>query len=239
MNFLLKLFLILIGLIITIVILFAISLRERRPQIYFATENGDTNTIEQYLTSGSNVNEMIVCYPFGHRYAPLLDIAVEYGQLNAVKFLLKKGANLNLADSNGNTPLIQATWNVEKMGETNLEILKTLLNAGADPNLKASSEYGWTPLISAAELGQSEMVSILLTAGADVNATNNIGQTALHLAGNAEVAKLLISAGADSAIRAVDGTTPTDMAIRNHRFDVLKVLTNNFVGLKNSSLPKK
>lgn len=81
-------------------------------------------------------------------------------------------------------------------------------------------------MISAAELRQAAMIKILLATGVDVNASNNIGQTALHLAGNAEVAQLLLAAGADRTTRDANGMTPADMANWSHRFDVLAVLTN-------------
>ena len=227
MRALLRLFLAVGGLALTIIILYAISLRDRRPPIYFAVEKGDTNAITQYLASGNNVNDPIVCYIYGARRAPLLDIAAEEGQLNAVKFLLSKGANPNQTNFSGDTPLISVFMGrVEVLNKAKLEILKTLLNAGANPNLKSSSDYGWTPLMQAAELSQVDMAGILLTAGADVNETNNIGQTALHLAGNAEVVQLLLAAGADRITRDANGMTPADMANWSHRFDVLAVLTN-------------
>jgi ankyrin repeat protein len=99
-----------------------------------------------------------------------------------------------------------------------------LLKAGADPNLKSSSGF-WTPLIYAADLGQSETVRALLAAGADIQATNRVGLTAIHYAGNAEIATLLITAGADPAAR-LGGETPAESATRLGHFSALAVITN-------------
>ena len=51
-----------------------------------------------------------------------------------------------------------------------------------NPNLAYASQYKYTPLMTAAAAGQIEMLGMLLAAGADVRATNTIGQTALHVA---------------------------------------------------------
>ena len=54
-----------------------------------------------------------------------------------------------------------------------------------------------------------------LQLGADVNASDSCGDTALHWAcfcGHVDAAKALVAAGADSTIRSTDGKTPTDAA---------------------------
>ncbi len=217
-----------IGLIVACVVtvlamLAANAFRDRRPPIYFAAEKGNTNQLAQYLISGAKVNEPIICYPAGHRYASLLHIALGAGQLGTVDFLLKRGANPNQTDWEGNTPLMRAIRRGQD--EVGGEMLKALLKAGADPNFKDSSEYGWTPLIWAADLKEPEMVKTLLASGARVNATNSEGLTALHFAGDAEVARLLIAAGADPKARA-GGETPAESALRLGHVAALVVLTN-------------
>lgn len=67
--------------------------------------------------------------------------------------------------------------------EDDVVILKTLLKTGANPNLK-DSETGETLLISAAKYSTPEVVQALIEGGADVNARNKSGQTALTLADN-------------------------------------------------------
>jgi ankyrin repeat protein len=215
--------LLLVGLLfVAVVVLFAVVHRDRRPRIYFAAEGGDTNSLAQYLALGSNVNDGIVCYVYGHRRATLLHIASSSGQPGAVDLLLKKGANPNLNDYSGDTPLLSAIGHGESQGT--VDALRLLLKGGADPNLKSASGF-WTPLILASELSQTQMVSVLLAGGASVRMTNSDGLTPLHYSGNADVARLLIAAGSDPKARGA-GETPAESAIRLGHFSALSVLTN-------------
>jgi ankyrin repeat protein len=223
------LFQILLLLLATAVILFVVVHKDRRPRAYFAAEEGDTNAIAQYLASGNNVNDPVVCYIYGHRRAPLLNIAAGNGQLDIVSFLLKKGANPNQQGWRGDTPLICVIGGSET---GRVQIVEVLLKAGANPDLRSAD--GWTPLIYAATLREPEIVSVLLAAGAHVDATDNDGSTALHYAGNAEVARLLIAAGADRNARLTyvdrgitNVVTPADSARKAGKFDVLAVITNS------------
>ena len=58
----------------------------------------------------------------------------------------------------------------------NARIAETLLNKGADPNIK--NKLGGTPLMWAASYGQDEVVRLLLAKGADVNIKDNSGASA-------------------------------------------------------------
>lgn len=67
--------------------------------------------------------------------------------------------------------------------EDDVVIIETLLKKGANPNLR-DSETGETLLMSAARYSTPEVVKALIDGGADVNARNKSGQTALTLADN-------------------------------------------------------
>src|SRR5687767_12324387 len=84
-----------------------------------------------------------------------------------------------------------------------------------DPSLKdARDKYGSTPLHCAAWKGHLDVVEVLLTAGADVNAVNqneHWGTTPLHAAAHANqdgIARLLIEHGADVNARDLHEKTP-------------------------------
>jgi len=103
--------------------------------------------------------------------------------------------------------------------------MQLLLAAGADPNIKDSSG-GSTPLIWAAINKRADMVKLLISRGADPNLASESGSTALHSAGNAEVAQALLAGGANPNA----AITPADTARYNRRWDVLAVLTNSAAG---------
>jgi len=106
------------------------------------------------------------------------------------------------------TPLLKA------VSEPNIEKVKTLLAAKADPNAK--NDGGWMPLHMAAMSGNKDIVALLLVAKADVNAPNHTGETPLHMAatfGQLEVVKLLVANHAEINAKNSNGETPLQMTV--------------------------
>ncbi|MCL1876307.1 MAG: ankyrin repeat domain-containing protein [Synergistaceae bacterium] len=115
---------------------------------------------------------------------------------DVITLLLKNGADayINTKSQSGNTPLIFA------IESHNTEVVKALVQAGADVNMKDNE--GMTPLMIAAKsiFKEHEILSVLIRSGADINAKNQNGLTALILAGNAgnqEAISILADNGAD------------------------------------------
>jgi ankyrin repeat protein len=99
-------------------------------------------------------------FPAAGAKTPLL-YATREGHLEIARLLLERGAQLELADGNGITPLINALLNatifrVNRTGRSDhLAIANLLLDAGANPN--ASDWYGETPLWAAVDLRNLEL----------------------------------------------------------------------------------
>ncbi|MDD3889630.1 MAG: ankyrin repeat domain-containing protein [Syntrophomonadaceae bacterium] len=96
-----------------------------------------------------------------------------------------------------------------------IEIVKDLLNAGANVNVAGSATEGATPLMRAASQGELEIMNILLEAGAVTNKTAALGETLLMKgvkSGNIDVVKTIIALGVDLNIRDVSGKTALDHA---------------------------
>ena len=132
----------------------------------------------------------------------LLLQAAEKGHLEQVKTLVKKGADVNAKDQNGQTALMAAA------GRGHLEMVKLLIDKGADVN--ASDENGRTALMEAAMSGQLQIVEILNDKGPDVNAKNKHVPTVVMAAEwgkNLGIVRLLIGKGADVNAKAKNGDT--------------------------------
>ncbi len=257
--------------------------------LFFAARHNNVEAATLFLDAGVDVNAI------SKDDLSALHVAVRRGHLEVTQLLLERGADAN-ADKPGYTPLHWATgtWDTELTGrngmrapkghewhslrgvqEGKFEMVKALLDHGADPNavLKTNPKvWGYTialpaknsrPLALAAYAGAADVMRLLvergadfsarpdndlttlmlavgasrivwinrvteeesleaakaaLELGADVNATNGRGNTALHEAaklGAVEVARFLVHSGADIKAKNERGATPIDVARYN------------------------
>ena len=110
-------------------------------------------------------------------------------------------------------------------GQTNL--VKVLLDWGANINATDANWQGGTALPRAARQGHIEVVKLLLDRGAAIDATTNNGWAAHHWAahgGHIEVVKVMLDRGAAIDARAGDGWTALHQAARDGHIEVVKVL---------------
>ncbi len=117
-----------------------------------------------------------------------LGLACYFGHEELAKFLVLKGADVNLASKNGFNvfPIHSA------VAANNINITKMLLDAGAYPNV--CQKAGLAPLHTAAQLGNIELIILLLEHGAEVGLRMEGGKLPADLAaekGFNEIAEIL------------------------------------------------
>ena len=141
-----------------------------------------------------------------------------------VKLLIKKGADVNIKDTDGETPLhVVAHGNKNDKKPIELEVAKLLIEKGADINAKNEDRDYQTPLCYAASHNRVELAKLLIEKGADVN--NDVNAIAYAARRNSvEVAELLIKHRADVHAKNKDGNTPLYTAANNYSVEVAKLL---------------
>ena len=127
-----------------------------------------TDIIVAFVTHGMKVNEIK-----DEQGRSLLHNAISYNNIELVKWLLTKGADVNSRDEQGYSPLHDAMTG-------NVEIVKLLIENGAEVNSKDNS--GNTPMHRIKYSNHDEKLNLLLKAGADINKKNDIGITPLQVA---------------------------------------------------------
>ena len=147
-----------------------------------------------------------------------LALACAAGRAGVVEALLAAGADPNLASPAGETPLMVAS----RTGV--LESVAALLRHGAGAGVDAREGWrGQTALMWAAAENHAGVVTLLVAAGADVNARSDEGFTPLAFgvrAGHGETAGALLDAGADVNLALPDGSSPLHLAVINARYDL-------------------
>jgi ankyrin repeat protein len=164
------------------------------PEVVRAIESDDADQLKELLKTGLSLGAVIPLDPKGKIAYTLLEYAVQKGAREITALLIKAGAQLNEGKFK---PLIIAVLT------NSLEMVKLLLDAGADPNVKRNDEVekdrGSTALMSAVSPPRGpELLELLLARGADSNLVTSKGNTALSKAvayGNAQAAKRLLQAG--------------------------------------------
>lgn len=153
------------------------DMREKN-SLMSAVENEDCQLVEKILKDGApaDANEYSL-YKGNYVNSSLEDYttpllyACENGNYEIAELLIDYGANINVVDSNKSTPLIEA------LDSESYDIMQLLLENGADIEYKFR---GNTCLIRSACSGDVQAVELLLEFGANPNATDVDGFTALY-----------------------------------------------------------
>jgi len=135
--------------------------------------NMNIQTIHNIIESGTDINKI-----YYDSRCTLLSHAAKHGHADIVQYLIKSGANVNLANQLYNTPLHLASEN------GHLDIVKLLVESDSDSDndMEAVNVDGQTPLHMAVIEGHYDVIVYLLSCGADITCTDSTDNTLLHSA---------------------------------------------------------
>ncbi len=141
--------------------------------LLLAAGQDNVETIKALLAAGASPNVKVVSFHAGEITPLILTInSRSEHRLEIAEMLIAAKAEINPRGRFLISPLMQAT--------SDLEMVKLLISYRADVNLK--NFRGATPLMAAAGDGPSSVVKYLLEKGADANARDQDGNTALRYA---------------------------------------------------------
>jgi ankyrin repeat protein len=202
------------------------SMREQLRDVATEGGNGRNNTWGKPLQAAVHVANWHISDQF---------ISVNIDRLRVIKSLLKHGAEVNGRNTDMEPRWSGARYRRRLVGATaflfaakvaDVEVMRLLLEHGADPKINTGADI--TPLMAAAGIAWAsnqdraseaqvlEAVKLLVEEqGADVNAVNDTGETAMHAAayrGANTVVQYLFDKGAKLDLVALDGRTPLAIA---------------------------
>jgi len=208
---------------------FSIKNFEKDTLLLPAASVGNLGIVKFLLNQGVDINQV---NKFNQNALHYYLWADSYNEDIAI-YLINKGININIQDTNKETPLYLAVKNnlirvFEKLLELNVNLDKrnsfgenilitTIKENHFDMSKKLLAKshdffgkdiYGWDALLHASKIGNCDVVNLLLQNKFNANTCDNFGYTPLMIAawnGHLETVKLLCKAGADKSLKVQKG----------------------------------
>ncbi|KJV51195.1 ankyrin repeat family protein [Orientia tsutsugamushi str. Gilliam] len=164
-----------------------------------------------------------------------LHTAVFYKRINIATFLFNIGANADVQDDVGFTPLHYA------LSRYDANMVMLLLNNGADPNVP-SYEDCITPLhcVVTYNYYNTDRIELLVSRGGNIHAQKNNGRTVLHDAaeyGQRDIVEYLLARNANALLRDNSGKISAHFAAQYGYKDIVKLFLDkdyNIINLQDN-----
>jgi lysophospholipase len=147
----------------------------------------------------------------------LMCSAASLGDREGLQGMLEDGADVNVGDYDGRTPLHLAA------SEGHLDVVRFLLQRGA--HINAVDRSGTTPLQNATRHKHDDVAALLIQRGAELLQDDlAVAMCTLAGAGDLEQVRRLVDAGADASIGDYDWRTPLHLAASEGHLDLAQFL---------------
>jgi ankyrin repeat protein len=200
--------------------------------LWECAKKGHKKLLEVMLNSGIDVNTVVRARKNLEQGNTLLHIASYYGQVEIVRFLLERSADINIRSAVNNTAMHFAAFT------NSAHVITLLLDRGA--SVKVTNTQGSTPLHFAALSGSLEATKTLIKRRAALDRPNKMGDTPLMLAalnGRLEIVSFLIQNGSDKKL-GVANKSALLAAIEGGHLDVICFLLENGADINTGNTPR-
>ena len=177
-----------------------------------AVESGDMRAVQAWLDQGLPPDFL------ADRIGTGLMIAAWEGNVPMMDLFVKRGANVNRVNKDGEQALMFAAW------RGHVEAVRWLLDRGAQIN---RTGLQWSALHYAVFAGHEKASKALIARGANINARSTNGSTPLMMAareGHEDLATLLVNLGADTGVKNDWGEDAFVWAMRNKHPAIAKAV---------------
>ena len=217
-----------IRLLFGIVLILAVSFPlHGQKKFYKAIRKGNQDAVSSYISSGGDLDQDYEDFLYDPYYGDKnsydftpMEYAAFFQQTEVLRLIMQHKESIT-----GYQVCLDKAFGIS-ISSGNMEMIRLLMDAGADINTKCSTCYGQSAIQIALEYSNFELVEELMKHDANLQVSSDMGRTLLHSVAHSDnilLAGKLIDAGLDVNAMDEDGATPVLFATSNGKFEMLKL----------------